>query len=202
VSGDIWISHAMIDPAIRVTPLLNDLDDQVAIDALNRNELGEPLPRSMFPTAFWAAEASLKLGSLPDVFWANAFIVVSARCAEVLETGDLGRGSLYPVRLLQFDRSTEVTGPFFCLNFGNTKDVFLPQDSPGADQNPFNRAIWYPETKIKDGDIAVSAAALYGPDIWISPPLKKAFFVSERTASGLRGAGVARGFCLRSCRVV
>lgn len=197
----VWVSHAMIDQSARVTPLANDLEDQLAIDALNRNDSGEPLPQSMFPTSIWAVEGR-RLDNLPELFWANAFWIASARTAEVLQGSDLGAGSLYPVLLLQNDRATPVSGEYFCLNFGNVKDVFLPERSPGADQNPFNPAIWYPEVQLNDDDIAVSTTALEGPDIWISPPLKRAFFVSDKLAKALERAKVARPFRLRRCRVV
>lgn len=198
--GAVWISYAMIDMSTRISPLVNDLDEQSAIDSLNRNEAGEPLPQAMFPSTVREAEPGVLGGRLPDLFWANAFWVVSAAAAESLRSCDLGAGALYPLKLLRHD-GAPLTGETFCLNFGNVKGVFLPDQST-ADQNPFNAAVWYPCVGLKDDDIAVSADALSGPDIWASPPLKKAFFVSERLADALRAAGVAKFFHLRRCRVI
>lgn len=195
----VWISYAMIDPENKISPLANDLEDSAAIEALNRNDAGEPLPAAMFPKMIWAAEPGLQLRALPPLFWANGFWVINGECGDVLRSCNLGSGALYPVDLLQNDRSTKVPGDFHCLNFGNVKPTFLPEKSARADQNPFNPAVWYPETNLRDGDIAVSRAALDGPDLWLSPPLKRAFFVSDRLAAALKSAGVDKPFGLRAC---
>jgi hypothetical protein len=54
----------------------------------------------------------------------------------------------------------------------------------------------------KDDQLAVSRAAMAGPDVWADPTLFKSVFVSERLGKALREAGLARAFRLFRCRVV
>ena len=55
---------------------------------------------------------------------------------------------------------------------------------------------------MQDKDIAVSSSALDGPDLWMDPQMRDAFFVSHALAQALRVAKVSRPFKLRKCVVV
>jgi len=54
----------------------------------------------------------------------------------------------------------------------------------------------------EDGQIAVSTAALSGPDLWIDTQFCNAFFLSDRLAQALRAAKVSRPFGLLRCRII
>lgn len=197
----------MMDDGLLSLPLATDLtekDNLRAIEALNRNDAGEPLSVDWFPTLVWPSDdAKGPIGKLPDFFPANTFWVASQACADVLRRFDLGQGALYPVKVVQKDRSTPVPGSYYCLNFGNVKQAFLPDESPRASKNEGAvTGMWFPPFAMKDGDVAVSASAEAGPDIWIDPLLKMAFFVSDPLAKALKAADVGRPFGLRKCRVL
>ncbi|MGF1551398.1 MAG: hypothetical protein ACFBWO_02705 [Paracoccaceae bacterium] len=50
-----------------------------------------------------------------------------------------------------------------------------------------------------DGDIAVSRAALEGPDVWIEEGLRNAFFLSARAGEALGDVDLAGAFMLVRC---
>lgn len=207
MGGAVWVSGAMMDDRLLRLPLATDLVEQDgarAIEALNRNDAGEPLPPDWFPRLICPSDdARRPLGQLPELFPANTFWIVSQRCADVLRRFDLGQGALHPVRVVQKDRTTPVAGHHWCLNFGNVKRCFLPAGSPRAIRNEGALTdMWFPPFAMKDGDIAVSASASTGPDIWIDPALKMAFFVSDPLASALKAAGAATPFGFRKCRLL
>jgi hypothetical protein len=182
-----------------------DEDRAIAADAANSR--GEPLPPSAFPNESYAMRAdndASRAGRQPALFRSD-FWYVSAECAAVLRDHDLGRGALYPVRLFRQDRRTALGGVYFCLNFGNVKEAFLPEQSPNA--RPAGAAAagkmwWLLPPVPQDGDMAVSRTALGGPDVWIDPLLKQAFFVSDRLRTALEAAGFADLFSLLRCRVL
>ena len=140
----------------------------------------------------------------PDIFSAGGVWAVSAACADVLRSADLGQSSLYPTKLFQHDRKTAIEGEYFCLNFGDTKEVFSRDDSPRARTPDYQDPVtyWLLPFDLKDGDIAVTSAALDGPDLWIDPKMKDAFFLSDRLVQALKAAKLTRRFGLRKCRVV
>lgn len=138
----------------------------------------------------------------PALFMAGGFWTVSSDCAAVLRQFELGEGKLYPVKLLQHDRNTPVEGEYFCLNFGAQKTTVLTDQSPRIHKPYENYDIWEPPAAMKDKDIAISASALDGPDIWMDTQMRDAFFVSNPLALLLRAANVSRAFSLRKCIVV
>ncbi|WP_192179617.1 hypothetical protein [Mesorhizobium amorphae] len=127
-------------------------------------------------------------------------VVVSAACADVLRQFDLGHSSLYPIKLFQHDRTTPVEGEYFCLNIGERKDVFLREYSPLV--RVFGTGRMKMPPNLHDDDVAVSSAGLEGPDLWVSPPLIRIFFLSDRLTQALRAAKMGRVFGFRACRIV
>jgi hypothetical protein len=172
------------------------------VDAMERNESGEPLPPERFPNEFYVDEPGQKIRKLPDLANAGGFWTVSTAVADVLRAFDLGRSSLYPTRTFRYDRKTPLEGEYFCLNFGETKSAFLPEQSHGARKPHANQDIWKLPLAPKDGDIAVDQAALSGPDLWIDPRVRKAIFLSNRLVDALKAAKLARNFGLFRCRIV
>ena len=199
----VWVSDVMNDPRQMraITTDLNEADSKRAISIERRNDAGASLKEDDFPKA--VLPGSNKKGPfkrMPNLFKAGCYWVVSSRVADVLRQFDLGGGGLYPVNVYQKDRATRVDGDFYCINFGNVKRAFLPELSPLARDWPQGRRVlpWVP----KDGDVAVSADAYVGPDIWVDPMLFNTFFVSDRLRSALKKAGLDGAFRLFRCRVV
>lgn len=177
-------------------------NNELAVDAMKRNNVGEALPANRFPKEMYAEYKDKKEKKQPDLFNAGGTWTVSSACAAVLRQFDLGEGNLYPVKLFQHDRTTPVEGEYFCLNFGAQKTAVLTEQSPRIDKPYENYDSWQPPGAMQDKDIAVSASALHSPDIWMDPQMRRAFFVSDPLAQALRAAKVSRPFKLRKCIVL
>ncbi|WP_170547152.1 imm11 family protein [Ruegeria arenilitoris] len=200
----VWISYAMMSVS-NIKGFEADVvlsDRKRTIEAMTRNRLGEVQPDEFFPKEVYAKYKDKKEGKQPDLFMAGGFWTVSSDCASVLRQFDLGEGKLYPVKLLQHDRTTPVEGEYFCLNFGSQKTAVLTDQSPRIHKPYENYDIWEPPAAMKDKDIAISASALDGPDIWMDTQMRDAFFVSDALCQALRAAKVSRPFALRKCIVI
>ncbi|WP_170416668.1 hypothetical protein [Ruegeria atlantica] len=200
----IWVSDAMVSVSsikgFEADIVLRDMER--AVEAMKRNRLGEPQSEDCFPKEMYAKYNDKKEKKQPDFFMAGGLWTVSSACAAVLHQFDLGEGNLYPVKLFQHDRTTPVEGEYFCLNFGAQKTAVLTDQSPRITKPYPNYAIWQPPGAMQDKDIAVSASALVGPDIWIDTQMRHAFFVSDPLAQALRAAKISRSFKLRKCIVL
>lgn len=202
MASSVWISNAMIDEK-RMLPLRSDIsltDRDQAIEAQKRNNRGEALSAGDFPKEVYATDNAATIDSLPDVFSCGGYWAVSGACADILKDFDLGTGGLHPVAIFQRDRKTAVSGTFYSLNFGAVKTAFLPDDTRQARKVRYREGVWSPPIMMKDGDIAVSEAALAGPDLWVDPAMERAFFVSGGLAKALKAAKLNLG--LRRCRIV
>jgi hypothetical protein len=173
------------------------------VDASRRASLGEPLPADHYPKEFYGKYVNKRMGPQPDIFSAGGSWVASVAFAEVLRQFNLGRTALYPTRLLQHDRKTPVEGSdYYCLGFGERKEVFLPTESPGATKPHEDQDIWKLSLDPKDDDLAVTPRALDGVDLWMDPRVRHAFFLSDRLVMALKSAKLARRLGLRRCRVI
>jgi hypothetical protein len=213
----IWMSVAMgrTSSIKRFTQNFADDPEQLekAILMRRRNDAGESIPAEFFPAEIYGAPGS-KPGKykLPNLFFAGSFWVVSGAAADVIRQFDLGGGGLYPVKVLQKDRVTPVEGNWFCINFGNVKQAFLPHQSfsePDPTKNLWYDNIrhggvkgWIPSPKLEDNEFAVTNAATVGPDIWIDQSVGDAFFLSAALGDALKKAKADKGFDLLRCRVV
>lgn len=198
------MSRVMTD-STSIKPFWSDIaerDLDRAIDIRRRNERGEALHADHFPTRIWNTKEGQILDSREDLFFAGSYWVVSEKAAAAMRHFDLGGGDLFPVDVLQKDRATRLAGEYFCLNFGNVKNCFLPGESISVFPDPYREAIWRLDSAVGDGDIAVSAAALAGPDIWVDPKLEGAFFLSEALAGAMEAVDAIRSFRLQMCRVL
>ncbi|NSX55455.1 imm11 family protein [Parasulfitobacter algicola] len=198
----VWVSRAMMDSTL-MKGFDHDnyfVDKENALDAMRRNEKGEPLPADRFPKEMYGEYRDEKVKKQPDIFNAGGFWTVSAECADVLRQFDLGQTSLYPVKILQHDRTTPVEGTYFCLNFGETKDAFVSEESPRARERGYNA--WGLPYGVKDGEMAIKPDALKGVDLWMDQRVKDAFFLSDPLVKALKAAKLTRRFGLRKCRIL
>lgn len=200
----VWVSRSMMDSRLIksfTNPFLES-DRKKLIVAGDANNAGKPLTEDYFPSEVYQMAPGRKPKKLPDFCMADGY-VVSEPVAEIFRRFDMGQGALYPVRVLQYDRKTPLEGSYFFLNFGNSKTAFLPEMSESIKRNPYdNSDIWKLRANCKSGDVAVSANALNGPDIWIDTRLTTAFFLSDRLVQALKAAKLTRYFGLLECRVV
>ncbi|TPI28254.1 hypothetical protein FJW07_31085, partial [Mesorhizobium sp. B3-1-9] len=175
----VWASRAFMDStrikAFTADPLPTGMNLGRMAEL---NETGEPMSAEHFPKQIFAEYPDRKEEKQADLVLAAGAVVVSAACAEVLRRFDLGHSSLYPIRLFQHDRKTPVEGEYFCLNIAERKDTFL------RDRSPLVRELGDGSLRmpsyLADGDVAVSPAAIEGVDLWVSPPLKRIFFLRDR----------------------
>ena len=206
----IWVSDAMIN-ARMLRPITHSFDDGLfgekmdfAINAGRANDAGQALSADRFPPEiFVKKDADTNYDTLPDLFYASAYWVVSGAVAEIMRQYDLGQGSLYPTKVFRKDRKTPIGSDWFCLNFGNTKTAFVAQDSKQV--YPFgsgktNR--WRVVDPPKDNALVVRETALEGPALWIDPSLREMFFVHGELRDALKEAGFARPFGFRKCKVI
>ncbi len=200
----VWLSFAMAS-ASSIRGFGADVlekDFERAVQAMERNRLGERQPADCFSKEMYAKYKDKKEKKQPDLFMAAGIWTVSAACAEVLRKFDLGDGDLYPVKIFQHDRKTPVEGEYFCLNFGAQKTAVL-MDQCKRIRKPYeDYDIWEPPMAAQDNDVTVAVSALEGPDLWIDTQMRRAFFVSDALAQALREAKVSRPFKLRKCVVI
>lgn len=197
----VWASRAFMDSSrikgFTADPLPTGMDlGQMA----ELNETGERMSAEHFPKEIFANYPDRKEKKQADLVLAAGAVVVSAACADVLRQFDLGHSSLYPIKLFQHDRKTPVEGEYSCLNIGERKDVFLREHSKRVIEYGIGGFRMWPN--LLDGEVAVDPAALDGPDLWVSPPLIRIFFLSDRLTQALRAAKMGRVFGFRSCRIV
>jgi hypothetical protein len=207
MSDTVWICTAP-GHASNLRPFRNDIEkiDPEKFE-LSRNKVKYGLPVSsdeMPNEIFGISSAEEKDYRLPDLFRGYGYWVVSAEAAEVLRQFDLGAGGLYPVKVLKNDRQTRVGGEWYCINFGNQKRAFLPDESPRFRHSYIRNGQmgWYPRLPYKHEDFAVSRSALGGADVWVDPDVGDAFFFSDALAKALKKAKVDKGFMLGKCRVI
>lgn len=197
----VWASRAFMD-STRIKGFTADpLPTGMSLGQMAElNQAGERMSAEHFPKEIFAEYPDKIEKKQADLVLAAGAVVVSAACADVLRQFNLGHSSLYPIKLFQHDRKTPVEGEYFCLNIGERKDVFLPEHSPRVKVLGSGRLRMPPP--LQDDDIAVSSAALVGPDLWVSPPLFRIFFLSDRLTQALRAARMGRAFGFRTCRLV
>ncbi len=204
MSDTVWISIAPMH-ASNQRPLRHSFSEteqgQFGIDCGRRNENGESLGPECFPHEIYGApHAAEKDYRLPDLFFAGSYWAASKAAADLLRQFNLGGGGFHPVKVLKNDRQTQIKGEWFCLNFGNRKEALLPDVSRNLRPGSGGKQ-WRMPFVPKDGDVAVAPAALEGPDIWIDPKARSAFFVSDRLGTAI-GKARLKGFFLSKCRVI
>lgn len=202
MSDIVWLSRALADTSIIFffDSDLATVDVAMAVEGSKRNPLGEALGPEYFPKSLRASDDTVP-ERLPDLFVANGYWVISNKAAYVLRQFDLGNGALYPVAVLKHD-GTPYPGEYFSWNFGNLKTALSTERSTNL--RPFGVAgrIWNLPWVLKDDDVAVTAEALAGPDVWADPTLFKSLFISDRLGSALNDARLAKAFKLYQSRVV
>ena len=154
-----------------------------ALAGLFRHHAGYTLKREEMPEASAVYDMSL-FGRVKDVFFIGAFLGVKGRVAEVLSKFDFGAGGgLVPHTIYEAHEKTPLPGPFYIVNFGPRKNCFLPDASANIESlgahHQTGRILWS-LNYVKDGDIAVSPAALAGADLWMCPGVESRIFMSHR----------------------
>jgi hypothetical protein len=181
---------------------LAETDIQALSKIVRANNHGEPLGSDAFPKQMWNQKLK-PIKQLPQIFKAASYWVLGSKAVHVFRQFDLGRGGLYPVEILQKDRSTRVEGDYFCLCFGNKKSALVWDQSSGIHPIMPERTEYWGLTPVPaDDSVVLSSSALSGSDVWIDPALWLAFFVSDALARALKAAKVDDPFSFTRCRII
>jgi hypothetical protein len=169
-----------------------------------RNKTGQKLSLAELPQQFYGNRDKKKIEKLPEAFFANGYIVVQQKCADVFVRFDLGATDLVPAKVFQKDRKTEVLGSFYVFNFGCTKQSFLPEQSTGIKEaiQTKDGPLWLEPLTKEDGQLALSPLALAGPDLWFEKGMPSVPFVSGRLREALQSEKLDGPFKFFRCRVV
>ncbi|MGL6043585.1 MAG: hypothetical protein ACRC1J_06640, partial [Sandaracinobacteroides sp.] len=129
---------------------------------------------------------------------------ISKAAADIIRQFEIGNCAFHPVAVFRKDRTTPVDGEWLCLNFGNVRQYFRPEDSPNTYEGYIRMGVrgWKPRFVPADGDLAVSAEAQSGPGIWIDSLVGDAFFLADPIARALKKAKADKGFFLARCRIL
>jgi hypothetical protein len=203
MSDYVWVSDAVHDTMLKlfVETDVNATDRDRMSEAAHLNNNGQSVPVELCPKKIWADNDApdyerMPRDNMPDLFFANRYWIVSERAAGVLRRFDLGGGALHPVTegVCLEDQVTRVPGEFYTWIQGNIKTGFLPDETPN--KSPFGIAglRWNLPTKLNDEDIAVSTAAIAGPDVWRDTVLMHAVFLSQSLGDALVAAGLKKAF--------
>lgn len=141
-----------------------------------------------------------------DLFALEGFYAVKGKLAEILKQFDLGGTELVEFPIYQADKTTQLPGPFYFLNFGSRKDSFLIEKTKGARLRgrhaQTREEVWDGPYFPKDGDVAVSSAALEGADLWVEPKYIGKIFMSSALHDAIEAARLKIDFLFAKARIV
>jgi hypothetical protein len=219
----VWISAAYMDPRLRRPLSLYDCfsvmpgtpESRPFEAIIEANKAGEPIPDDDIPGDFYGDYSSTRIEPLHGFFTAKGFLCVTERIAEILRKFGLEK-DLRPVGLWMGEaalRWREVTtpvegGPYYLLMISARKQAFLPDHSNrqrfDTVAGPFNPTgmRWTAAPWAKDGDAALSTAALTGADLWRDPMVRGALFMSDRLLQAFRKKRMGINLNLVACRIV
>lgn len=137
---------------------------------------------------------------------APGFLGARERLAEVLTRFDLGCVGLIPYTIYEADAVTPYHGRFWLIGLGVQKTSFLPAESRRYDnlgRHPkTGNFVYRLDSRVCDGDIALSRAALNGPDLWVEAGFRGNLWMSGRLVEALLDAKLGVDWKLSECRIV
>lgn len=132
--------------------------------------------------------------------------MISETAKAVLERFDLGETVFHPLTLMDSEETRLTTPePYHLLNVGNKRSMgnYEALGPEGDSRAPLrNRhGIVYLPNHHQEGELVVVPEALTGPDIWLDPKVPSLLFLSDRLVTGLKSAGMDKGWGLARCAV-
>lgn len=200
-----WFGQPWEAPYVRhMVPIASDQ----LLATLRKHAEGHTMMREEMPEAS-AVYSMSHFKQARDVFFVGGFLAVKGKVANVLSGFDFGAGGgLVPYTIYEADEKTPLPGPYYIVNFGPMKDCFLPQASTNIEKIGVHHQTGITHWSVqylKDGDVAVSPAALFGADLWMCPGVDSLVFMSNRLVEALRAVlsdAMFAAFRLSRCRVV
>ncbi|MDQ7735334.1 hypothetical protein QT231_21755 [Halomonas sp. SpR1] len=201
----VWATNCLTDGELIYAFVKDNVleDEERAIDTMERALRGEALPTDSYPKEAYVKSEYHHYKKLPDIFSAGGLWVVSGRFAEVLRRFELGQTGLYPVKLFHHDRKTPFEGEYFTLAFGETKDTFVPEESPKVRKIPFTKKdLWGLKHSDNEYGLAFEGRVMQGADLWMEKKLRHVFFLSDRLVEALKAEKLTKPLKPYRCRVV
>ena len=159
----------------------------------------EELPEA---AAIWNEKSFRKI---QEISWAGGFLFVRGKLAEILSRFDLGEGGLVPFPIHKADLETPYPGEFFLLNFGARKNSLLPEKCEDAHKFVVEKAtgkqLWKINYLKADAQVAMSQAALDGPDLWFEEASHNKIFMSDALGIALANTQDLKEWRLHPCNV-
>ncbi len=157
---------------------------------------GERVDPALLPTDFTLIEANKDTG-LPPFFYFN-YHILSETTAAVFREFDMGNGYLHPIRVFAQNGSEQI-GTYYILVPGNAK---VALDLDGSENAKIDSiGMFNIPTIPKDDQLAMTRAALDGPDVWHQQRLK-GLYMSDALVRRLKEQGLDRCFHLFRVRIV
>ena len=167
---------------------------------------GEPDPNDFSVTAYEKYKDG-PIKELPPFFVGAGGKVFTEEIAKTLMQFDLGRTIILPLRILKYDRKTEIfaeRGYYIKLR----KDVFSAFNSnastnlnPERHHTPPTRWKIPWQRPLNDDDVAVTSAALDSPAFWTDPALVNSEFINGNIVAALQANDTAKYWHLKRCRI-
>jgi hypothetical protein len=223
MTGTVWLSRVQSNSAIadkqglrrkysgrpweepyprHRVPLLDDNHREM----MHRYNDGFPLAPNEFPEASAIYDAACFRRTKQLFYPATGFLGAREKLAEVLSRFDLGPIGLIPYTIYEADEVTPHPGPFWLIGLGVQKATFLPEESRMFEWGVPNHAtgIRRPrlDMRVSDGDIALSAAALDGADLWVEKGFRGNLWMSDRLVQALRDGNFGFDWQFFQCRIV
>lgn len=180
--------------------------DETRLEIMGRYNCGFPLILQEFPEASAIYDAACFRRTKQLFYPAPGFLGARERLAEVLSRFDLGPIGLIPYTIYEADTVTPHPGPFWLIGLGVQKATFLPEESRmfemGVPHHQTGERALYINANVADGDIALSAAALDGADLWVEEGFRGNLWMSDRLVQALRAANFGFEWMLSQCRIV
>lgn len=132
----------------------------------------------------------------------GGYPLVSETTKAVLEQFDLGHTVFHPLKLLDPTETVPTTSePYYLLNVCNKRamgnyEALGPEGELRAPLNCLGEGIVYIPSSGQEKELVVVPEALNGPDIWLDPKVPELLFLSDALVSGLKAAGVDKGWGL------
>lgn len=205
-SERVWLSRFPVD-STRTKPFKSDVwlkDKDRAFANFKIQRCATPLSAADLPKEMYFDGYRLNASKFPEFFQGGGFFVMSRALKEVFVAHDLGKTTFKPVTLYARNRKTLIPGEWFTINFGETKDSYLPEKSEGSYSGNWIDGTWEipPTAAAEDDVVALAPAALSGVDFWKEETVPSSvFFFSDRLAKALKDAKLAKWFRLKRCRI-
>lgn len=181
------------------------LDESVR-SIMQRYNKGLPLALNEFPEASAIYDSGCFRRTKQLFYPATGFLGARAKLADILSRFDLGPIGLIPYTIYEADEVTPHPGPFWLIGLGVRKNSFLPGDSRRYDNLGQHRKtgefFFKIDSRVSDGDIALSAEALNGPDLWVESGFDANLWMSGRLVQALLEADLGFDWMLSECRIV